>query len=465
VTEDGFGSRTDERRLRRVVVAAAVTQGAINMDFWAMGVALPRMADDLGTTATELQWVVSGYLVALGAFFVAGGRLGDIYGRRRLLLVGMAIFAVSSAIAGAGTEPAVVIAFRVAQGVGAAIAFPVSLAVVTNAFPAERVGRAIGLVFAIAVIGTAAGPFVGGLLTELVSWRLIFWLNVPLAAVVAWLVLTSVEESRDLTVPRRIDLPGLGLVVAGVTAVSIAFDQADSWGWTSPATLGLLGAGVVLLAGFVAVEGRVRHPLLDLGLLRIPTMGTMLTAGSIGNISYNVVIFGSTLYLQQVRDLDPLQAGLVFIALAVGAAVAGQLSGRLGRFPSWRVMFAALVIGGAASVGLGFADAWAAYVPLFALTGFGLGLGWAFTSVATQQIVPPEKAGAESGLVLTLLVGLGGIAVAVAASAIESRGGGGSGQAIRELIRVAGAIALAGAALVALLGRRRGRPRPPAPAS
>ena len=161
-------SVADERRLRRVIIAAAVTQGAINFDFFAMSMALPEMARDLGTTITGLQWVVSGYLIALGACFVAGGRIGDIFGRKRLLIIGVVIFATTSAIAGAGNDPTMVIVFRVAQGVGAAIAFPVSLAIVTNAFPPQRVQRAIGIVFGTAVVGTAAGPFLGGLLTEAV---------------------------------------------------------------------------------------------------------------------------------------------------------------------------------------------------------------------------------------------------------------------------------------------------------
>ncbi|MGE4031513.1 MAG: MFS transporter, partial [Thermoleophilia bacterium] len=339
-----------------------------------------------------------------------------------------------------------------------AIAFPVSVAIVTNAFPPDRVGRAIGLVFGIGLIGTAAGPFVGGLLTEVASWRLLFWINVPIALVVGWLALASVEESRDETAPRRIDLPGLALIASGVAAVSIGADKAADWGWTSPATLGLMGAGLLLLAAFVVVEGRVANPLLDLGLFRIPTMGTMLTAGSVGNILYNVVIFSSTLYLQQARDLSPLEAGVVFLALASGASVAGQVSGRLERFPSWLVMAAALVIGGLGSIGLGVSDDWIAYVPFFAVAGFGLGLGWAYTSVATQAITPPEKAGATGGIVLTLLVGLGGIAVAVAASVIDARAGTDLGEVLQDLIVVAGVIALAGAVLVAALGRAR-RPR------
>jgi EmrB/QacA subfamily drug resistance transporter len=450
---DDVGARPaaeEERRLRRVIVAAAVTQGAINLDFFAMGVALPRMAQDLGTTATALQWVVSGYLVAVGAFFVAGGRLGDILGRKRLLLVGVVIFALSSAIAGASPDPELVIALRVVQGVGAAIAFPVSLAIVTNAFPAGRVERAIGIVFGIAVIGTAAGPVVGGLLTEVLSWRFVFWLNIPIAVVVVGLVLTSVDESRDETVPRLIDLPGLVLIVGGVASISFTFDKADRWGWLSASTIGLLAVGLVLLLVFVLVESRVRYPLLDLSLFKIRVFSSMIAAGSVGNAVNNIVIFASTLYLQQGRDLSPVTAGAVFLAFSLGAAIAGQVSGRVERFPSWQVMCAALTVGGAASIGLSWSTGWAAYVPFFALAGFGFGLAWAYASVATQAAVPPDKAGAASGVVLTVLVGLGGIAVAVAASVIETRAGVSLAHATQELIRIGGALALAGAIAVAL---------------
>jgi EmrB/QacA subfamily drug resistance transporter len=454
----------DERRLRRVIIAAAVTQAAINVDFFAMGVALPRMAADLDTTATSLQWVVSGYLVALGACFVAGGRLGDLYGRKRLLLVGVTIFAVSSAIAGASPDASLVIALRIVQGVGAAIAFPVSLAIVTNAFPPERVQRAIGIVFAIAVVGTAAGPFLGGLLTETLSWRFVFWFNVPVAAIVVWLVLTSVDESRDETVPRRLDVPGLVLIVSGVAAVSIAFDKAADWGWLSPSTIGLFGAGAVLLVAFIAVERRVAFPLLDLSLFDIRVFDVMIAAGAMGNIAYNVVIFGSTLYLQQVRDLSPIMAGVVFLALSLGASIAGQVSGRVERFASWSVMCVALVVGGLASIGLSFSTEWFVYVPCFAVTGFGLGLGWAYASVATQAAVPPAKAGAASGVVLTVLVGLGGMAVAVAASVIETRQGAGFASAIEDVIRISGVLAVVTAAVVAVAGRtgRTGRTAPAA---
>ena len=451
-------SVADERKLRRVIVAAAVTQGAINFDFFAMSMALPEMAHDLGTTITGLQWVVSGYLIALGACFVAGGRIGDIFGRKRLLIIGVAIFATTSAIAGAGNDPTMVIVFRVAQGVGAAIAFPVSLAIVTNAFPPQRVQRAIGIVFGTAVVGTAAGPFLGGLLTELLSWRFVFWVNVPIAVVVIWLVATSVDESRDESVPRHLDVAGLLLIVAGVASISFAFDKAAEWGWTSASTLGLIIGGVILLVLFVVVEARVRYPLLDLTLFRIRVFNVMISAGTVANAAYTLIIFASIVYLQQVRVLSPIEAGIVFLAMSIGASIAGQVSGRVERFPSWLVMVVAMVVGGLGTIGLSSAHEWWAYVPCFAVTGFGLGLAWAFTSVATQAVVPPAQAGEASGIVLTILVGVGGLAVAVGASIIETHGGTNLEAAVEWMIRVSGIVAVLGAAVVALFGRPRAAP-------
>jgi EmrB/QacA subfamily drug resistance transporter len=448
-------SAADRRRLRRVVIAAAIAQAAVNLDFFAMGIALPSMAVDLGSTVTDLQWVVSGYLVALGAFLVAGGRLGDLYGRRRWLIGGMVLFAGASAVAGACSTPTRVIAFRILQGVGAAVVFPGSLAVVTNAFPPDRVQRAVGTVFGIAVAGTALGPFVGGFLTQALSWRYVFWLNIPIAVVVVALVATSVAESHDADAPRHLDVAGLLLIVAGVATITLAFDQASPWGWTSPATLGLLAAGVALLVGFVFVELHSDHPLLDLGLFRSRVFDSMIVAGTIGNAVYNVVIFSATIYLQQVRSLSPVEAGVVFLALSLGASVAGQVSGRVEQHPSWLVMAVALTAGAAGTLGLALSDQYAVYVPMFALTGFGLGLGWAYTSVATQAIVPPAKAGAASGVVLTVLIGVGGIAITVAASFLETRGGAGLEPAIDDLLRVGAVVALAGAVVAILTGRAR----------
>jgi MFS family permease len=179
----------------------------------------------------------------------------------------------------------------------------------------------------------------------------------------------------------------------------------------------------------------------------------MIAAGAIGNIVYNCVIFGSTLYLQQVRGLSPVMAGVVFLALSLGASIGGQVSGRVERIPSWAVMAVALAVGGVSSIGLSWSTAWVVYVPCFAVAGFGLGLSWAYASVATQAAVPPAQAGAASGVVLTVLVGLGGLAVAVAASVIETRTGAGYGDAIADVIRLSGIVAVVASGVVVLFGR------------
>ena len=158
-----------------LLFVAILAQGLVNFDFFAMGLALPRMAHDLGTTTTNMQWVISGYMIALAALFIPGGRLGDVYGRKRFLTPGTAMFGVASLLAGLASTPGLVILFRITQGAGAAIIFPMSIACVTAAVPRERVTRYAGLVFGTAAVGTAIGPFIGGLLTEELSWRWVFF--------------------------------------------------------------------------------------------------------------------------------------------------------------------------------------------------------------------------------------------------------------------------------------------------
>ena len=171
-------------RFRWILTSVSMALFCVQIDYFAMNLALPRMAHDLNTTTTDLQWVISVYMLALGAFMVPAGRIGDIFGRRRALLAGVALFGAASAMCALAPSAGLVIAFRAVQGVGAALIFPVSVSVLTNAFPSARASHAIGLAYGIAGLGNAAGPLIGGLLTETVGWRWIFWLNVPLTLVV-----------------------------------------------------------------------------------------------------------------------------------------------------------------------------------------------------------------------------------------------------------------------------------------
>jgi EmrB/QacA subfamily drug resistance transporter len=428
----------------------------VQIDYFAVNLALPRMASHLHSTATDLQWVISVYMLALGAFMVPAGRIGDIFGRRRALLAGVALFGVASVLCALAPSAPLVIAFRVLQGLGAALIFPVSVSVLTNAFAAGRASHAIGLAYGIAGLGNAAGPLIGGLLTDTIGWRWIFWLNVPLTVVSLAIGAWSIAESRDATAPRRIDVAGLALVTAGIGVFTLAFDRAPSWGWLSAASVGAFIGALALLAVFVAVENRVPHPLVDLSLVRNSRFTILVAAGAIANIAYTAAIFLSTVYLQQVRGLDPLVAGLVFVGPSAGAALGGALSGRLATSrPPVQVMGVTSVLAAVALGALAASVHWPAYVLALTACGFTLGLVYAFTTVATQAVVRPERAGEAAGVTLTVLVTLAGVGVAVSGTILEvlERHGFSSADAIDTMLAVLGAVLLPAGVLVLWTGR------------
>ena len=295
----------------------------VQIDYFAMNLALPRMAAELHSTAVDLQWVISVYMLALGAFMVPAGRIGDIFGRRRALLAGVALFGVASALCAVAPSASLIIAFRALQGLGAALIFPVSVSVLTNAFPAGRASHAIGLAYGIAGLGNAAGPLIGGLLTDTVGWRWIFWLNVPLTLVSLAIGARSITESSDDTVPRRIDVTGLALVTFGIGLFTLAFDRAPSWGWSSPSTVLAFVGALVMLALFVAVENRVRWPLVDLSLVRNARFTVLVIAGTIANIAYAAAIFLSTAVSAAGARARPADGG-AGVPWPVGRCCAGR---------------------------------------------------------------------------------------------------------------------------------------------
>lgn len=407
-------------RYRWILAAVSMALFCVQIDYFAMNLALPRMALDLKTTTPDLQWVISVYMLALGAFMVPAGRIGDIFGRRRALLAGVALFGVASALCALAPTAGLVITFRALQGVGAALIFPVSVSVLTNAFPASRASHAIGLAYGIAGLGNAAGPLIGGLLTETIGWRWIFWLNVPLTLAVLVIAARFITESYDESVPRRIDVAGLALITAGIGLFTLAFDRGPTWGWLSAPTVVAFGCALAALAVFVAVENRVRWPLVDLSLARNARFTVLVIAGTVANVAYGVTIFLSTMYLQQVRGLDPLAAGLAFLGPSAGAALGGVLAGRLAASrPPVLVMGATTVAAALSLAALGASHSWVLYLPALSACGFTLGLVYAFTTVATQAVVRTERAGEAAGVTLTALVTLAGVGVAVSGTVLE----------------------------------------------
>lgn len=426
----------------------------VQIDYFAINLALPRMASELHSTATDLQWVISVYMLSLGAFMVPAGRIGDIFGRRRALMAGVALFGVTSVLIAIAPSATLIIVFRALQGLAAALIFPVSVSVLTNAFPAVRASHAIGLAYGIAGLGNAAGPLIGGLLTDTVGWRWIFWLNVPLTLVSLLIGMSSITESSDETVPRRIDIAGLALITVGIGLFTLTFDRAPTWGWLSTSTIVAFAGSLVVLALFVIVEIRVRWPLVDLSLAKNPRFTVLVIAGTIANIAYVVTIFLSTMYLQQVRGLDPLMAGLAFVGPSAGAAIGGVLSGRLAASKPPLLVMGLTSVLAAASLGvLAAAHGWAVYLTALTACGFTLGLVYAFTTVATQAVVRPERAGEAAGVTLTALVTLAGVGVAVSGTVLEmlERAGMSTAGAISAIVAVLAALLLPAGVVVLLI--------------
>ena len=445
---------------KRVIAACAISMLIVQMDWFALNLALPAIARDFNVPTTDLQWVVSGYMLSIGALMVTAGRLADIYGRRLVIVIGLALFGVLSIVCGMAPNENWLIAARVVHGVGAAMIFPVSIAVVAGTFSGPRQARAIGIVLGFAAIGTALGPFVGGTFSQYASWRGVFFINVPFCIVAIGLVLRNVQESRDDAAERRIDVAGVVTITGSLVCVSLAFDKGEAWGWLSAATLVVLIAGIALMALFVVIESRVRAPLIDLALFRNRPFDAVVLAGSLSNVVFGLVAVFSALYLQQARGMSPFASGLVFLALSAGAGSASYFSGRLAEhYPADRLMAIGMLISAAGIVGLTSVELLWLYTPLFLVTGVGLGLGWALANVATQAVVPAAQIGAASGITLTSLVMLGAVGVAIAAAVLELLAGSPEAAAsdvagLHAILRAGAVLAFAGAIALVMFGRR-----------
>jgi MFS family permease len=446
-----------------VIAACAISMLIVQMDWFALNLAIPAIGRDFHVASTDLQWVVSGYMIAIGALMVTCGRLADIFGRRKVIVCGLVTFGVLSAICGSAPDATWLIVARVIHGVGAALIFPVSIAVVSSTFTGARQSRAIGIVLGFAAIGTALGPFVGGAFSEYWTWRGVFFINIPFCAVAIALMLRYVRESRDAAADRHIDVPGMLAVTGGLVCVSLAFDRGEAWGWLSLATTGTLAVGLALLGIFVAIESRVRSPLVDLKLFRNRAFNAVVVAGSLSNVVFCLVAVFSALYLQQARGLSPFESGVVFLALSAGSGSASYFSGRLAeRFPADRLMAIGMLISAAGIVALTNVISLWFYTPLFLVTGIGLGLGWALANVATQAVVSPSEAGAASGVTLTCLVMLGAVSVAIAAAMVELLAGSVAGAAanapaLNTVLRAGAALAFVGATGLLVFGRSPAR--------
>ena len=297
-----------------VLVGTCLGLFILMLDSTVVALALPTIERELHASADNVQWVLNGYLLVISVLVVTAGRLGDIAGRRRIFLIGMAVFGAGSVVAALANDDAVLVAARVIQGVGGAAMLSLSLAIVSHAFPVEQQGQALGIWAAVSALALAIGPLVGGVLID-IDWRLIFWINLPICAAGILITRWAAQESRDETSPPTLDFPGLATLTPGLLAVVFALVRADNWGWGSWRTLLLLAVGVLLLAAFWAIEHRVRSPIVDFSLFHNgPYLGASAAAFALVG-AYWVVIFFQPQYLQEVLDHGPVAAGVLVLPI------------------------------------------------------------------------------------------------------------------------------------------------------
>ena len=403
-------------------------QFMVVLDISIVNVALPSIQGDLGFSPSALQWVVNAYTLTFAGFLLLGGRAADIFGRRRMFLVGLGMFTVASLVGGLAQSQGMLIVARALQGLGGAVLAPATLTILTTTFSegAAR-ARALGVWSAVAAGGASAGALLGGVLTELISWRWILFVNVPVGVVTLVAARAWLPESRAETGHRRLDAAGALTVTGGLVAVVYGIVSTETYGWTSPRTLVPLAAGLALVATFLFVQARVaRAPLMPLRIFR----SRNLTAGNVYLMLLFAAMFGTwffeTLFMQRVLGYSPLAAGLAFlpqtILIAVGSQVASRLVVRLGSRP--------MLLAGTLSIVAGVL--WLTRITPestfvggllgpFLLVGTGMGLSITPATVAATAGVPAEDAGLASGLLNTSRFVGASIGLAVLATVAAAR--------------------------------------------
>ncbi|MFF9910727.1 DHA2 family efflux MFS transporter permease subunit [Streptomyces sp. NPDC013457] len=453
-----------------VVLAACAGQFLVVLDVSVVNVALPSMRTDLGLSATGLQWVLNAYSIAFAGFMLLGGRAADLFGRKRMFLLGLGLFTAASVAGGLAQEGWQLVAARAVQGLGAAVLAPATLTIVTAAVPAGPARtRAIGTWTAVGAAGGAAGGFVGGVLVDLLSWRWVLLINVPVGVLVLIGAALWLSESRT-GARRRLDLPGAVLVTGGLASVAYGIVQTEEVGWGAPATLVPLFGGLALLAVFVAVEARTAAPLMPLKLFRSRAVSaanvSMMLAGSTSFAMW----FFMTVYAQNVLGYTPLQAGLALIPSSVSVIVGSKLAPRL--MPTTGARNLAVIGALVAAAGFGWQSTMTADGTfLTTILGPGIlmmaGIGLLTTPLATLATsgAAPADAGLVSGLVNTSRTMGGALGLAVLSTVATARTAGAtSPAALTEgyalAFRTATGVLLAAAVLMLLWLPSSGRTRP-----
>ncbi len=435
----------------------AITGAALFMtalDNLVVGIALPSIRADLGGSIESLEWTVNAYTLAFAVLLITGAALGDRFGRKKMFLVGLSIFTGASALAAMAPSLDALVAARALQGVGAAIVTPLTLTLISEAFPPDRRGAALGIWGGISGLGVAIGPLVGGLVVEGISWQWIFWLNVPLGLALLPLAGRMLNESNGPD--SGLDLRGLALAGTGLFGLTFGIIRGESLGWTSPAVLAALGIGALLLAGFVRWELRAREPMLPMRLFRSRAFSATNALSFAEFFGTFGAIFLLSQFFQTAQEYGPLEAGartLPWTAMPmIVAPLAGLLAQRVGTRP--------LLVAGLAMQAVGLAwigvvsdpsTPFVDLIPPFVITGVGMSLVFPTAAETVLASVRPNQAGKASGANNAIREIGGVMGVAVLASVFAANGGYESPQAFTDGVVAALPVAVVVLAIGAVL--------------
>jgi EmrB/QacA subfamily drug resistance transporter len=463
----------EENRKWWTLGAVAFGLFMIMLDNTVVFVALASIQSDLHISQSELEWVVSGYALTFAVLMLTGGKLADLLGRRRIFIVGLAIFTASSLACGLATSAAFLIGARVVQGAGAALMNPATLSIIVATFPPRQRGTAIGIWVGVSAMALAIGPLIGGVLTEQINWSWIFFINVPVGIagiIVSRLVIT---ESRDESKEQRLDLPGLVSSAVGLFGLTYALIEGNNYGWGSARILASIAIGVVALVVFVLLEMHQRVPMLDLSLFKNATFsGANVTMLLVALAMFGVFFFNS-LFLGQILGYSPIQTGATFLPMTVLIVFVAPLAGRFSdKIGSRWLMGAGLVLLSASLLAFSTLDASSGFwqiVPGLVLGGFGMSLAMTPTTAAAMGSVPVDKAGVGSA-VLNSMRQVGGslgialmgaiVAASVSVAPTNPQYSDQFVEGYHNALHVAAGIALVGAVVAVATVRRVRHPEP-----
>jgi EmrB/QacA subfamily drug resistance transporter len=392
----------DENRKWWTLAAVSFGLFMIMLDNTVVNVALPSIERDLHISIAQLEWIVTAYALVFAALMITGGKLADLYGRRRIFVVGLAIFTLSSLACGFAPSSGFLIGARAFQGIGAALMNPATLSIITATFPPKQRGQAIGIWAGVSAMALAIGPLAGGLIVDNINWNWIFFVNVPVGVLGIVVAKFFIDESRDTSHEQSIDLPGLATSAAGLFALSYALIEGNAKGWASAEILGLFATAAVLLVAFVLLESRQRLPMLDLSLFKIGSfVGANIVAMLVSLGMFGVFFFVS-LYIQNILGYSPTKAGAAFLPMTILiillAPIAGKQSDRIGS--RW------LMGGGMTVLGIslllyqrvGLHSTFWTLLPAMVLGGVGMAFVMSPMTSAAMGAVPIDKAGVGSGV-------------------------------------------------------------------